>query len=113
MDIDSVFSDFPIKLMDLKQSAKSSSGKTETFAVILSGLKVFLQADSGNLSVGLLGGITFTAFLSLEQLGNVKININNQLVEGSVEYDVIAIMLEDSSPDYAPFYKLTIQKRNK
>ncbi len=111
--IDEIFAILPVKLMDLKQSVKSASGKTETYSVVLSGLKVFLQGDDGDLSAGLLAGTNYTAFICQSQLGNIKISNTNQLVENSNEYDVIASLLEESSPHIAPFYQLTLEKRNK
>lgn len=108
--IDQIFSDFPRKTANLRQPVKSASGKSATDSVTKTGIKIFLQADGGDLDSGIVAGSVHRIFVSQEQLGSTVLDYGDELIIGSDTYTIFGLMLEDGSPDVAPFYELECKK---
>jgi hypothetical protein len=108
--IDQIFSDFPQKTVDLRQKVKSGTGKSASSSVTKTGLKVFLQADGGDLDSGIVAGSVHRIFISQEQLGSTALDYGDELIIGSNAYVIFGLMLEDGSPDIEAYYELECKK---
>lgn len=97
-------------LVDLEQI--TTTGKTQVPTITKTGLKLFLQPKTGDLSIGVVSGVSFTGYLFTAQLGGTAIKQNDKLIFGSIIYEVVSDgMLMDMSQEYEPFYELDLEKR--
>jgi hypothetical protein len=90
------------------------SGKTQNPIVTKTNLKLFLQPKDGDLSVGILAGVSFTGYLFTNQLQGTVIKQNDKLKIGNIYYEVKSEgQLMDQNLDYESFYQLDLEKRIK
>ena len=91
----------------------TGTGKTQTPNTTKTGLKVFLMGKDGDLSVGVVAGMSFIGYLFTDQLGVTNLSLNDKLIDGTTIYEVVGIRLMNQNLDFEPYYKLDLEKRIK
>jgi hypothetical protein len=98
------------EIVNLEQTI--TTGKTQNPSTTKTGLKLFLQPKDGDLSIGVVAGVSFTGYLFTNQLQGTLIKQNDKLKIGNIYYEVVSDgQLMNQNLDYEPFYQLDLQKR--
>lgn len=101
-----------VTIVDLEQTI--GTGKTQNPTITKTGLKLFLQSNDGDLSLGLVAGVSFTGFVFINQLDGTIIKQNDKLKVGTVIYEVVSDgQLMNQNLDFEAFYELNLEKRIK
>jgi hypothetical protein len=112
ISINKAFPFTKFKVSQLIQKVYSSNKKTETDTVTATDFEIFSQSISGNLVAAFIPGKLFRVYVSKDELPGVnEIKNDDKLIfEDGRKYKIEGYQLQESQPNFKPFWKLEVSQ---